>query len=47
MYQINRDQVIHSLSFGFSMTKKEDSNKKRKKKGLAQRSDLKYKSSEF
>lgn len=32
MYQINRDRVIHSLSFGFSMTKKEDSNKKRKKK---------------
>ena len=32
MDHINKDKAIHSLSFGFSMTEKEDRSKKKKKK---------------
>ena len=46
MDHINKDKAIHSLSFGFSMTEKEDRSKKKKKKGGGRRhnsrSDLKY-----
>ena len=30
MDHINKDKAIHSLSFGFSMTEKEDGSKKKK-----------------
>ena len=33
MDHINKDKAIHSLSFGFSMTEKEDCSKKKKKAG--------------
>ena len=46
VYVSNRDRAIHSLGFGFSITKKEFQQKKRKK-GITQISDLKYKSLEF
>lgn len=48
MDHINKDKAIHSLSFGFSMTEKEDGSKK---KGGGRRhnsrSDLKYTFLEF
>ena len=36
MDHINKDKAIHSLSFGFSMTEKEDRSKKKKKRAGAE-----------
>ena len=49
MDHINKDKAIHSLSFGFSMTEKEDCSKKKKGGGRRHnsRSDLKYTFLEF